>query len=77
MNIILDLVCLDGIKLPMTDRQSVSANGTLIVEPVDRTDAGSYTCISGNKQGSMSQRTVNVRVMGKSLFLPFMLSTWH
>lgn len=50
----------------MTDRQSVSANGTLIILPVDRSDAGSYTCIAENKQGSVSQRTVNVRVMGKN-----------
>lgn len=59
------MLFLDGIKLPMTDRQSVSTNGTLIVEPVDRPDAGSYTCIAESKQGSVSQRTINVRVMGK------------
>lgn len=49
----------------MNDRQSVSTNGTLVVEPVQKLDAGTYTCMAGNKQGSMSQRTVNIRVMGK------------
>lgn len=60
----------DGQKLPisMSDRQTVTLNGTLIIDPVERSDAASYTCQAENKQGSTSQRSVNVRVMGESKF---------
>jgi hypothetical protein len=55
----------DGMKLPLSDRQSVSSNGTLSIEPVERSDGGTYACLAENKQGSTSQRSVNVRVMGE------------
>ncbi|XP_035706801.1 Down syndrome cell adhesion molecule-like protein Dscam2 isoform X3 [Folsomia candida] len=60
----------NGEKIPLNDRQSVSSNGTLTIEKMERSDAGSFVCMAENK-GSTSERSVNVRVMVPPRVSPF------
>lgn len=56
-------------KLPQNRRQQVFANGTLIINNVDRgSDEGSYRCIAENKEGESAFRDVGVKVLGESIF---------
>lgn len=56
-------------KLPQNRRQQVFANGTLIINNVDRgSDEGSYRCVAENKEGESAFRDVGVKVLGESIF---------
>ena len=65
---------IDGRELPVSRRQSVSTDGTLRIKDVDRTrDSGTYACSATNKQGESHERSLNIRVVGKSfiyIYLP-------
>uniref|UniRef100_T1J836 Down syndrome cell adhesion molecule-like protein Dscam2 n=1 Tax=Strigamia maritima TaxID=126957 RepID=T1J836_STRMM len=56
----------EGTVLPVDFRQEVFANGTLIVQNVQRTaDTGKYTCSVSSPDGQTARRDVEVSVMGK------------
>lgn len=57
---------LDGQTLPINRRQKAYANGTLIIEQLQRTeDAGTYTCMAQNKQKQTARRNVEIQVLSK------------
>ncbi|XP_014244424.1 Down syndrome cell adhesion molecule-like protein Dscam2 isoform X2 [Cimex lectularius] len=54
----------DGRVLPINRKQKVFANGTLIIENVERlSDQATYTCVAKNSQGYSSRGTLEVQVM--------------
>ena len=55
-----------GRELPDDLRQKLQADGTLVINPVQKaTDAGVYTCSAKNKQGHSARRSGEVTVIGK------------
>jgi len=55
----------NGSELPNALRQKVLADGTLIIEPVQkREDSGVYTCWARNKDGQTARRSGEVDVIG-------------
>ncbi|KAG8201074.1 hypothetical protein JTE90_002747 [Oedothorax gibbosus] len=59
-------------KLPQNRRQQVFANGTLIINNVDRSsDEGTYRCIAENKEGESAFRDVGVKVLVAPVINPF------
>ncbi|XP_014244474.1 Down syndrome cell adhesion molecule-like protein Dscam2 isoform X47 [Cimex lectularius] len=62
----------DGRVLPINRKQKVFANGTLIIENVERlSDQATYTCVAKNSQGYSSRGTLEVQVMVKPVIMPF------
>ncbi|XP_024082568.1 Down syndrome cell adhesion molecule-like protein Dscam2 isoform X1 [Cimex lectularius] len=62
----------DGRVLPINRKQKVFANGTLIIENVERlSDQATYTCVAKNSQGYSSRGTLEVQVMVPPLITPF------
>lgn len=56
----------DGRVLPINRKQKVFANGTLIIENVERmSDQATYTCVARSAQGYSARGTLEVQVMGK------------
>ncbi|XP_064112208.1 cell adhesion molecule Dscam2-like isoform X2 [Macrobrachium nipponense] len=54
----------DGRTLPVSVRQEVFQNGTLVVRSVQKTaDAGEYTCTAQDKQGRTHSATATVQVL--------------
>uniref|UniRef100_T1JKS2 Ig-like domain-containing protein n=1 Tax=Strigamia maritima TaxID=126957 RepID=T1JKS2_STRMM len=53
----------EGSLLPAALHQTVYANGTLVVNKVQRTDAGTYTCIAKNNKGLTARKTLWVSVL--------------
>lgn len=55
----------DGQILPLTRRQRVYSNGTLVIEQTQRLeDAGTYTCQATNRQKTSARRDLEVQVIG-------------
>ncbi|XP_014244430.1 Down syndrome cell adhesion molecule-like protein Dscam2 isoform X8 [Cimex lectularius] len=62
----------DGRVLPINRKQKVFANGTLIIENVERlSDQATYTCVAKNSQGYSSRGTLEVQVMVLPKIIPF------
>ncbi|XP_046738267.1 Down syndrome cell adhesion molecule-like protein Dscam2 isoform X3 [Diprion similis] len=62
----------DGRVLPINRKQKVFANGTLIIENVERmSDQATYTCVARNAQGYSARGTLEVQVMVAPQILPF------
>ncbi|XP_024082581.1 Down syndrome cell adhesion molecule-like protein Dscam2 isoform X26 [Cimex lectularius] len=62
----------DGRVLPINRKQKVFANGTLIIENVERlSDQATYTCVAKNSQGYSSRGTLEVQVMVPPKILAF------
>ncbi|XP_024082572.1 Down syndrome cell adhesion molecule-like protein Dscam2 isoform X11 [Cimex lectularius] len=62
----------DGRVLPINRKQKVFANGTLIIENVERlSDQATYTCVAKNSQGYSSRGTLEVQVMVLPHIMPF------
>lgn len=60
----------DGRLLPINRKQKVFPNGTLIIENVERSsDQATYVCVARNSQGYSARGSLEVQVMGKSLFI--------
>ncbi|GLH07043.1 Down syndrome cell adhesion molecule-like protein Dscam2 [Gryllus bimaculatus] len=60
-----------GTVLPMTRRQRVYPNGTLVIEHAQRAaDAGTYTCQAQNRQKHAHRRDVEVQVIVPPRILP-------
>lgn len=60
------LNCLDNRPLPINRKQKVFANGTLIIENVERnSDQATYTCVAKNSEGYSARGALEVEVMGK------------
>lgn len=56
----------DGRKLPFNMKHRVFANGTLIIENVERaSDQAVYVCVAKNAQGYSAKGSLEVQVMGK------------
>lgn len=63
----------DGQTLPINRRQKAYANGTLIIEQLQRAeDAGTYTCMAQNKQKQTARRNVEIQVLSKFSFRLFL-----
>lgn len=55
-----------GRELPDDIRQKVQTDGSLVINPVQKTaDSGVYTCWARNKQGHSARRSGEVTVIGK------------
>lgn len=55
-----------GRELPDDIRQKVQIDGSLVINPVQKTaDSGVYTCWARNKQGHSARRSGEVTVIGK------------
>ncbi|XP_068224083.1 cell adhesion molecule Dscam1 isoform X5 [Palaemon carinicauda] len=64
-----------GRMLPINRRQKTFANGTLIVEAVQRSaDQGRYTCVARNSQGYTARGDLDVQVMEPPQINPFVLA---
>ncbi|XP_046611583.1 Down syndrome cell adhesion molecule-like protein Dscam2 isoform X7 [Neodiprion virginianus] len=62
----------DSRVLPINRKQKVFANGTLIIENVERmSDQATYTCVARNAQGYSARGTLEVQVMVAPQILPF------
>ncbi|XP_046591196.1 Down syndrome cell adhesion molecule-like protein Dscam2 isoform X13 [Neodiprion lecontei] len=62
----------DSRVLPINRKQKVFANGTLIIENVERmSDQATYTCVARNAQGYSARGTLEVQVMVIPRLLPF------
>ena len=58
----------DGRQLPFNDRQTVFANGTLVISNVQRKeDAATYTCVARNDEGYSARSDLQVTVMGRTI----------
>lgn len=57
-----------GRELPDDIRQKVQTDGSLVINPVQKTaDSGVYTCWARNKQGHSARRSGEVTVIGMLL----------
>lgn len=55
-----------GRELPDDIRQKVQNDGSLVINPVQKTaDSGVYTCWARNKQGHSARRSGEVTVIGE------------
>lgn len=55
-----------GRELPDDIRQKVQTDGSLVINPVQKSaDSGVYTCWARNKQGHSARRSGEVTVIGK------------
>ncbi|XP_071546322.1 cell adhesion molecule Dscam2-like isoform X3 [Panulirus ornatus] len=62
----------DGRTLPVTARQNVFENGTLVVRHVQKSaDGGAYTCTAQDKQGRTHSATATVQVLVPPTIIPF------
>ncbi|OXA64371.1 Down syndrome cell adhesion molecule-like protein Dscam2 [Folsomia candida] len=62
----------DGQTLPLTRRQLVSPDGTLIVKDVDRSsDAGFYVCSATNNKGNSDRKGFQLNVVVPPTVVPF------
>ncbi|XP_068990773.1 Down syndrome cell adhesion molecule 1 isoform X1 [Neodiprion pinetum] len=65
----------DSRVLPINRKQKVFANGTLIIENVERmSDQATYTCVARNAQGYSARGTLEVQVMVPPQIVPFEIS---
>uniref|UniRef100_T1KQ15 Down syndrome cell adhesion molecule n=1 Tax=Tetranychus urticae TaxID=32264 RepID=T1KQ15_TETUR len=66
----------ENIRLPYNHRQKVLANGTLIINDVERaTDQGKYTCGARNKEGVEAKGSFYVSVLVRPFIDPFNFSS--
>ncbi|XP_047103802.1 Down syndrome cell adhesion molecule-like protein Dscam2 [Schistocerca piceifrons] len=66
----------DRRRLPVTRRQKVFSNGTLLLENVQKdTDRGLYRCTAMNKQGHSSSQTLPLTVTVPPKIAPFSFQT--
>ncbi|GBP44660.1 Hemicentin-2 [Eumeta japonica] len=62
----------DGRVLPISGKQKVFPNGTLVIENVERmSDQATYTCIAKNSQGYSARNTLELQVMVPPQISPF------
>ena len=54
----------DGQQLSITGRYSVTADGTLVINKVDRQDAGNYSCYAKNFLGEATSKPASATVFG-------------
>nr|XP_046473833.1 Down syndrome cell adhesion molecule-like protein Dscam2 isoform X1 [Neodiprion pinetum] len=65
----------DSRVLPINRKQKVFANGTLIIENVERmSDQATYTCVARNAQGYSARGTLEVQVMVAPQIQPLMFA---
>ncbi|XP_076371531.1 cell adhesion molecule Dscam1-like isoform X2 [Tachypleus tridentatus] len=63
-----------GLQLPVTSRQQVFPNGTLVIHQVARdSDQGKYTCTAKNLEGASDHQSVNVIIITPPKIIPFEL----
>ncbi|XP_066995296.2 cell adhesion molecule Dscam2 [Anabrus simplex] len=66
----------DGRQLPLTRRQHVFPNGTLLLENVQRDpDGGEYRCKATNKQGHVASQVLPLNVIVPPKIAPFAFQT--
>ena len=61
----------------VSPRAEISDKGdksTLVIEKVDTSDGGDYSCEALNQAGSMQSGTVEIKVRGKLAFVVFFVS---
>ncbi|XP_042211179.1 Down syndrome cell adhesion molecule-like protein Dscam2 isoform X2 [Homarus americanus] len=62
----------EGAQLPVSRRQVVHPNGSLVIDNVQRvTDAGTYSCTASARHGDKSTQAVQVKVLVPPRILPF------
>lgn len=58
---------IDGRRLPLNNRQRLQFNGTLIIDPVDKSsDAGLYTCEARGQNGLTARQSLQLGIIGES-----------
>lgn len=66
----------DGQVLPVNRRQRVYANGTMVVEQLQRSeDAGTYTCMVQNRDRATARRNVEIHVLVPPKIMPIQAMT--
>lgn len=66
----------DGQVLPVNRRQRVYANGTMVVEQLQRSeDAGTYTCMVQNRDRATARRNVEIQVLVPPKIMPIQAMT--
>lgn len=66
----------DGQTLPINRRQRAYNNGTLVIEQLQRyEDAGTYTCMTQNKQKLTARRNVEIQVLVPPKIMPIQAMT--
>ncbi|CAL1548258.1 unnamed protein product, partial [Lymnaea stagnalis] len=58
-------------QLPINHRQSVLANGTLLIRHVQREDSGQYTCVARNRERQGMERSMHIAVVEPPVIDPF------
>ncbi|XP_071538790.1 cell adhesion molecule Dscam2-like isoform X2 [Panulirus ornatus] len=62
----------EGLQLPVSRRQVVHTNGSLVIDNVQRvTDAGTYSCTASTRHGDKSTQSVQVKVLVPPRIGPF------
>ena len=56
----------NGQQLTPTGRYSVTADGTLVINTVERQDAGRYSCYAKNFLGNATSKYASATVFGKN-----------
>ena len=58
----------DGRRLPLNARQRVQFNGSLTIDPVDKSaDAGTYTCEARGQSSNFARQQVQLNIIGKKI----------
>uniref|UniRef100_A0A1B0DMD3 Ig-like domain-containing protein n=1 Tax=Phlebotomus papatasi TaxID=29031 RepID=A0A1B0DMD3_PHLPP len=66
----------DGQTLPINRRQRAYANGTLIIEQLQRLeDAGTYTCMAQSREKQTARRNVEIQVLVPPKIMPIQAMT--
>ncbi|CRK92906.1 CLUMA_CG006322, isoform A, partial [Clunio marinus] len=66
----------DGHLLPVNRRQTSYSNGTLLIEQLQRSeDAGTYTCMTQNKQNQTFRRNVEIQILVPPKIMPIQSMT--
>ncbi|XP_055679736.1 cell adhesion molecule Dscam2 isoform X1 [Lutzomyia longipalpis] len=66
----------DGQTLPINRRQRAYANGTLIIEQLQRLeDAGTYTCMAQSRERQTARRNVEIQVLVPPKIMPIQAMT--
>lgn len=57
----------DGRRLPLNGRQRLQFNGSLTIDPVDKSsDGGQYSCEARGQNGLTARQSLQLNIIGKT-----------